>query len=105
MSVNLVEGWTDPINDQLLIDGVATESLAGHTVECILYNNRGILQTGMGTSEIVDAATRKVKFTPGAGKLLNADSPYTQRWKITRPTAQIYYHPNAGSETWNVRKI
>ena len=104
LAVKLVEGWTDPILDQLPVAEEVTESLAGHTVECVLWDVNGNLKTGMGTSSISNAAQRIVQFTPGAGKLLKSESPYTQRWKVTRPTGEIYYHPNAAAEIWEVRK-
>ena len=104
MSQELVEGWTDPITDQLLLDGVATESLAGHTVECLLWDRTGAAKSSMGTSSILTAATRIVKFVPGAGKLLASESPYSQRWKITRPTGELYFHPNASATKWHVKK-
>lgn len=102
MAVTLVEGWTDPIVDQLLIAEAATESLSGHTVECVLWDRNGTLKTGMGTSSISNAASRVVQFAPGTGKLLRSESPYTQRWKVTRPTGEIYFHPNAAAEVWEV---
>lgn len=101
---NIVEGHTDPITDQLLLDGAATESLAAHTIECVLWDSSGVLKTGMGTASIVTAATRIVKFVPDAGKLLASESPYSQRWKITRPTGEVYYHPSASAERWKVFK-
>lgn len=105
----IVEGTTDPIIDQLLLDGVATESLASHAVECLLWDKTGALKNSMGTTAIVTASTRIVKFTPGAGKLIQSESPYKQRWKITRPTGEIYFHPGGGAgcaqaETWKVVK-
>jgi hypothetical protein len=102
--LELTEGWTEPITDQLLLDGVATESLSGSTVECLLWDRTGLQKTSMGTSSILDAATRKVKFVPGAGKLVASESPYFQRWKVTRATGEIYYHPNGPAVRWIVRK-
>lgn len=101
--VELVEGWTDPITDQLLLDGVATTSLGSATIDCVLYDRNGTLKTSMGTATVVDAATRKVKFTPDSGKLVASESPYSQRWKVT-DGSKIYYHPNGAAEKWVVRK-
>lgn len=103
--ITLCEGWTDAIDDQLLLDGEATESLSGSTVECMLWDRNGNLKSGMGTSSITDAATRKVRFVPGIGKLLASESPYSQRWKVTRSTGEIYYHPNGDAEVWRVNRL
>lgn len=101
----LVEGWTDPIIDQLLISGLATESLVGHTIECLLWDKLGVAKVGLGVSALFDGVTRKVSFTPaGPGSLVAIDSPYFQRWKITRPDGKVYFHPNGAAERWVVLK-
>lgn len=102
--LEFVEGDTEPVTDRLLLDNVATESLAGHTVTCLLWDKDGALLVDMGTTTIIDAATRTVKFTPGVGKLREADSPLKQRWRVARPTGEVYHHPNAAPEKWIVRK-
>lgn len=104
--MDIIEGTTDPIIDQLLLDGVATESLSGHSVACLLWDKNGAAKTASGTAAIHDAATRKVRFTPAsATALLASESPYSQRWKVTRPSGEVYFVPSTGATVkWNVKK-
>ena len=99
----LVEGWTDPIIQQLLNDGAAV-NLTGCTVELLLYdcNNHVIVHGGSAT--VLDAATGKVKFEAAASDFVASKSPLKVRWKVTDNADEVSYFPNAAADTWIVRK-
>ena len=99
----LVEGWTDPITQQLLNDGAAV-NLTGCTVELLLYDANGRAITHSGAASVFEAATGKVKFQPGASDLLASKSPLRVRWKVTDDADEISYFPNASADVWIVRK-
>lgn len=99
----LVEGWTDPITQQLLNDGAAV-NITGCTVALLLYDRSGVAISLGGSTSVVTATTGTVKFSPGASDLKAARSPIKARWKVTDGTGKISYFPNAGADTWTVRK-
>ncbi len=99
----LVEGWTDPITQQLLSDSTPV-NLSGCTVELLLYdcNNRAISHGGSAT--VLDATTGKVKFEAAASDFVASKSPLKVRWKVTDGADEVSYFPNASADTWIVRK-
>jgi hypothetical protein len=99
----LVEGWTDPINQQLLNDGAAV-NITGCTIALLLYDKAGVLITLTGTTSIVDAATGKVRFSPGSSDLTVARSPIKARWRVTDSSSKVSFFPNDPPDVWTVRK-
>jgi len=99
----LVEGWTDPITQQLLNDGAAV-NLAGCSVALLLYDANGRAISHTGSATILEAATGKVKFEPGASDLVASKSPLRVRWKVTDGADEVSYFPNASADVWIVRK-
>lgn len=105
MSLDLVEGWTERILYALGADG-ATQDLTGMTAELELYTRSGAPITLGGTSGVLGGSETqgKVYFDPGANDLVNANSPYSVRWKVTDGAGKVAFFPNAAAERWNVRK-
>lgn len=102
MPENLVEGWTEPIDQTLLADGVAIDG-TGWTVELQLTDGNDKPVEYSGTSNWLVAADGTARFQPAAGDLLASRSPYRARWKVNA-LGKIAYFPNAEGDKWTVRK-
>ena len=100
MAIDLVEGWTEPIEYTILADGAAVD-LTGKTVNLLLYDCDQNLLEPAGELTITDAPTGKVAFTPAAGDLVAAKSPYYVRFHVVEDG---FFAPNARAEEWHVRK-
>lgn len=102
--LNLVEGWTAPINEQLLLDG-APANLTGFTAVLQLYPaGARSPKTLTGTTSIVSASIGTVQFLPGTNDLLATESPYAVRWVITVSPGQFAYAPSGAPSVWIVRR-
>ena len=96
-TLEVVEGWTSPLDYTLTADGVAVD-LTNCTPLLQLWDAAGALVTLGGTSALITAASGTVRFTPSSTDLLNASSPYTARWKVTDAAAKVSYFPNGSPD-------
>lgn len=99
----LVEGWTSPINQQLLSDGLPFD-LTGMTVVFQLFDLYGGVVGFSGSYSVTNASLGKVQFQPAAGDLVATQSPYQVRWKVTDGSGKISYFPRQQTDQWTVRK-
>lgn len=97
----LVEGWTEPIRQQLLADGAPFDA-TGVTLELVLKDNAGNSVSTSGKTAWDTASTSIAKFTPGSSDLTAAGSPYTATWKLTSGS-QVAFYPAPASDQWFVR--
>lgn len=93
MDVQLTEGWTGPVDVQLLADGVAV-NLTSCTVALVLTGRDGVAVTTTGNVTIIDAAAGKVRYSPDAADLDADQSPYRARYKVTDVLGKIVYFPS-----------
>lgn len=101
----LVEGETREIVNQLLSNGVPVPGgIAGCTVALLLYDKTDRLITLAGTSGIKDAATSQVYFHPDPADFKAFRDPMKARWQLTDAGGKVSFFPNAGPDTWRVRK-
>lgn len=104
-SLEIVAGWTDPIDAYLLSDGerVDLTGLTSDDVELILVDRHGTLVDAGGDVAIVDAAEGLVRYLPDAGDFTAEGSPYKARWKVTSLSDRISYFPSSVDwDTWKV---
>jgi hypothetical protein len=102
MALSIVQGETNPIPYQLLVDSDPAD-LTGATVSIIITDRRGNETTSTGEVTIVDTTDGKVNFTPGStGDFTRAKSPYSVRWKIEAPSGISYFPNSATPEYWVV---
>lgn len=101
MTLELVEGWTEPINALLRANG-APRNLTGATVTIHLYRD-GVVFPVVGSVTILDALTGSVEYVPDAADLVAGT--YTQRWKVIDVLGEISYHPSGQANVWRVRAI
>ncbi len=100
---NIVEGWTSPINQQLMSDNVPFD-LTGMTVVFQLFDLYGAPIPFTGTYSVTTANLGKVQFQPAANDLLASKSPYQVRWKVTDGVGKVSFFPRNQTDQWTVRK-
>ena len=102
-SRSMVQGWSHPVTDQLLIDGTARD-LTGATVAIYFEDCHGKVRTPQGTVEITDAATGRVSYTPHVEDLMTDGSPLRQRWRVTEADGSVSFHPSGSPVRWYLWK-
>lgn len=103
-NVELVTGWTGPLDFRLLADGAAY-NLTGMTVELILTAQDGTSISTSGDTSVTDAATGTVRYLPDSTDLVTSNSPISMRWKVTDGGGLIVFHPSGRPSTILVRGI
>lgn len=103
MSVEIVAGWTGPLDFALKADGEAI-NLAGITVTLTLTGNDAVAVDTTGHVSILTAADGTVRYIPHlATDLVASKSPYKARWKLVDGTGAIVYVPSgAARDEWKV---
>lgn len=108
MTRTYVEGWTEPIRDQLL-DGATAPNMTGMEVELLLYvynksTGEWELKDYEGTSGFTTASEAKAYFHPAPTDLLASESPYRARYKVTDGNGDDSFFPQHGAMNWVVQK-
>jgi len=99
--IEVVQGWTGPIDMQLKADGVAVD-LTGMTVVLILKDKDGTSVDTAGDVSILDAATGKVRYLGDPTDLVAANSPFRARWQVTDGAGRVVYFPSGPPDVWKV---
>ncbi len=103
MIEKLVEGWTFPLDFELQKNGspFTEEELQGSTVALVLHDKDG---GSVDTSNKVNwINTSVVRFTPAAGDLVAAKSPYSAHWAIDID-GRVIMVPKGEPDKWIVSK-
>jgi hypothetical protein len=102
---NLVTGWTDFIDFQILLDGVAP-NLTGYGVPVMYFRDKnGTTLTVNGTVSWQDASTAKARFLPSdANQIKDSNAPLRVRAELTDGAGRKSYIPNAQPDEWHVGK-
>lgn len=103
ITVEVVEGWTDPLDFTLKVNGVPKD-LTGMTVLLQMWDNAGNAIILTGSTSVPTPASGLVRFSPGSGDLTQARSPIKARWKVTDAGGKIGYFPNGDADRWMVFK-
>lgn len=103
MALNLIEGWTYPIDYRLEEDGVSCD-LSGSTVTIALFDRYGTATTSTGEVLVISATCGNVRFVPGTtADFVMTLQPYHMRFKVVTTLGKILYFPNAAQpEKWTV---
>jgi hypothetical protein len=104
MSIEIIEGWTGPIDFALKADGSAVD-LNGITVTLLLKGNDGLAVDTTGDISILDSTAGTVRYLPDAADLTAAKSPYKARFKLVDGTGAIAYCPSGARDRWDVRVV
>lgn len=102
-----VEGWTAPIDYELKRTNETTRRLetfdaTGSTPALVLVDRDGAAVNTAGKVAWFDATNSIVRYTPAAGDLLAAKSPYRARWTVTDSGALSTY-PKGDMIEWQIR--
>lgn len=101
--MDIVEGWTEPLDFDLLINKPpVTWDATGTTVEASLTDNAGT-PVSVGTAAWLDAAHSQVRYTPTGTEFTVARSPMQLRFKVTA-SGKVAYWPNGLPMAVSVRK-
>jgi hypothetical protein len=101
MSLEIVAGWTGPVDFALKSDG-APINLAGITVTMLLNGNDGVSVDTVGDVAVLDPVAGTVRYIPDASDLSSAKSPYRARFRLTDGTGAVVYVPSSGRDVWKV---
>lgn len=103
MPLDVVEGWTGPIDMILKIDGSpALFSGSSDDVQLILRSaDRQIIST-TGEVYVLSATDGTVRFFPSIKDLVAARGPYLARYKHTDAEGRIVFFPNGAADVWTV---
>jgi hypothetical protein len=93
-----VEGWTKPIDKQLLLDHVPFDA-TGMTVTLELRDKNGTVVAEAGSTGWLTPTTSIVRYTPVAGDLTFARSPMRARFKVVSGS-QVVFFPRGEAEEW-----
>jgi len=102
----VVQGQTQPINVQLLRDGVAVDlsNVPAENISLILRGLNGAVIDPAGTIEILDASSGKISFVPVAESFQPTPSPYTGRWRVVDSDGKVGFFPNREFDQWIIRQ-
>lgn len=93
VKVEFVEGWTGPLDFQLLNDGVAQDL----TAMTVTGQARNRLQASVDLSSdvsVVTATDGKVRLTPDATDFDSDASPYELRFKVVDAATATVFFPS-----------
>src|SRR5207249_5895548 len=104
IAIEIVEGWTDPIDFQLLKQTdaggpFAPADLTGWTVTLLLSAVDGTAIDTTGDLSPITIASGTFRFTPDADDLKAKDSIVRARFKAVNG-AKVAYFPNVGADLW-----
>lgn len=96
-SFDVVEGWTNRLDFQLLSCGLPLALTTSDTVTPLLVNARSEeIATSSGDVTVITASSGEVGYTPKTtGVFLANDEPYRMRFGVEDGFGKIAYFPNA----------
>jgi hypothetical protein len=102
LKVEFVEGWTGPLDFQLLNDG-AVQDLSTMTVTGQARNRLNALVDLSSDVSVVSATDGKVRITPDAADFESESSPYELRFKVVDVATAVVFFPSGEAVTLIVR--
>ena len=101
--IQVTEGRTAPIDEQLTLDVVAP-NMSGYTLSLLLTGRDGVAVTTTGNAAWLDATLAKARYNPDAADLVAAKSPYRKRWKVVDLQGKISFFPEGHGDELMVYK-
>lgn len=98
MAESFVEGWTSPIDYQLLKNHLPFNG-TGMTVSLELRDKSGVVVAETGPTNWLDATQSTVRYTPAAADLVFAKTPMRARFKVVNG-AEVVFFPRGEAEEW-----
>ena len=97
--INVVQGWTSPIDIALKSDGTV-QAMSGMTVTLQLHRPNGSLVSISGSITTATATGASIRYSPSTGDLTKGQ--YRGRWKAVDGSSKIAYFPNDVPDSWKV---
>ena len=104
MPLEIVEGWTAPIQMTLKSDG-AERDITGATLALRLWNNVHAEVVEDGELTVLVAVSGLISFSPGAIDFQRSLSPYYVRVQVTDVAGDVSWHPSTETDVWTVRGV
>ena len=104
MAEHFVDGWTLPIEYQLLSCGLPV-NLTGATVTLQAYGVGDVALTMSGTVVVTSSTGGIVEFRPAAADLSQARALIRVRFKVVDSNSKVSFCPSCEAETWVVRRM
>lgn len=104
MTEYFVDGWTLPIEYQLLSCGDPI-NLTGATVTLRAYGVNDTLLTLGGSVVVTSSTGGKVEFRACSGDLTQAQAELRIRFKIVDASTKVSFCPSCEAETWVIRRM
>lgn len=101
MKFEIVAGWTESLDFDLLADGDTPEGTLDGDIELILKKADGTQMDTTGDVAIQDATTWRVRYTPDTGDLVAGT--YRGRFKRTSVAGKVSYFPSKAWDDWIIR--
>lgn len=98
----IAEGWTAPLDAQLLLDDAAFDA-TGMTVTSIVRDNDGRLIAV--ATDWTTIASSIVRLSPILGDFRAGKGPYTVRFKVVDGSGQVAYFPPAEPDLITVAAV
>lgn len=108
MPLKTVEGYTGPLDFDLLANGVVDAALStGDGLELVLKGRGGEVIATSGNVEWQTTTSSGgtaifARYLPDAGDLRQALSPYSARFKVTRAGRVLFYPSDLAPDSWQV---
>lgn len=103
LKIGIVEGWSAPLDFQLLNDGTA-QDLSSMTLTGVAYNRVGLAVDLASDVTVLSATAGTVRLTPDTGDFPRDGSPYDLRFKVVDNTTQSAFFPSDESILLIVRR-
>lgn len=102
MIFEVVEGWTGPLDFNLLADGAIPAAALAGEVELILKKADGTVLATTGDVAILDSAAWSVRYSPDPSDMVAGT--YRGRFKHTDTGGKVTYFPNGVWDQWKIRE-
>src|SRR5262245_66428729 len=99
VEIELTEGWTGPLEFQLLVDDAVPDTDLSGAIELVAHNTRGEEVDTSGDVVISNANEWKVTYTPDITDIIAAHGPYRVRFRVTSGGQSVYF-PSGEADKW-----
>lgn len=100
--LNVVSGWTGPLDFVCLEDGAPADISTAADVSLRLFDKVQDPVAFAGTFIVTSGEVGAVRFTPSGIDIADIRAPYTARVRVTGSAGDVRYYPSAAADVWTV---
>lgn len=100
--VELVQGWTSPLDYGLAMGTDTSPDLTGMTVTLRVSTVEGVDLSLGGSVALLTATAGTVRYTPATDGTDIIKGTYRTRFKVVDGSGRIAYFPSGEPDTWKV---